>query len=274
MKTFIVPIDFSETSVNAARFAVKLAADSGNVSLILYNSYEKIRSGSDGTPLFNDPDARKKIAEVALESVKTELLTIEKVRIECVAEQGDFVDNIEAFIKHHGIEMVIMGITGSTPLEQIVIGSNTLNIIERNICPVLIIPPGSKYHGIKNVVFASDFKEVERTTPIQPIKSFLGLVRPTLHVANVDHEHYVELTEDYKKERNKLEGMLAPFKPEFYFIRLYDFVETISQFAEDKNIDVIITVPRKHSFITGLFKTSNTKKLAYHSHVPILAIHE
>ena len=47
----------------------------------------------------------------------------------------------------------------------------------------------------------------------------------------------------------------------------------ISTFSEGHNIDAIITVPRKHSFLESLFKSSHTKKLAYHSHVPILAIH-
>jgi nucleotide-binding universal stress UspA family protein len=274
MKSFIVPIDFSDTSVNAARYAAQLAAEAGDVSLILYNTHEKILSGSDGTPLFNDSDARQQIAVVALESVKTELLGLADIPITCVAEGGDFVDSLETYVKSLRVEMIVMGITGSTPLEQILIGSNTLKVIQRNICPVLIIPPGARFTGIRNVVFASDFKDVEKTTPIVPIKQFLHLTRPTLHVANVDHEHYVELTEEYKKEKNKLEEMLAPYRPEFYFIRLYDFIDTISQFTFDNNIDVIITVPRKHSFLKGLFKQSNTRKLAYHSHVPILAVHE
>ncbi|HUP13511.1 MAG TPA: universal stress protein, partial [Niastella sp.] len=61
---------------------------------------------------------------------------------------------------------------------------------------------------------------------------------------------------------------------EFYFIRQYDFFDAISQFADDKNIDLIVIVPRDRSFLSGLFKTSHTKKLAYHSHIPIVAIHE
>jgi hypothetical protein len=42
--------------------------------------------------------------------------------------------------------------------------------------------------------------------------------------------------------------------------------------VETREIDAIITVPRKHNFLSQLFKTSHTKKLAYHSNVPIIAI--
>jgi nucleotide-binding universal stress UspA family protein len=51
-------------------------------------------------------------------------------------------------------------------------------------------------------------------------------------------------------------------------------VESVNLYAEDIQADLILTVPRKHGFLTGLFKTSHTKKLAYHSHIPILAVQE
>jgi hypothetical protein len=84
----------------------------------------------------------------------------------------------------------------------------------------------------------------------------------------------VELTEEYKKEREWLSKTFESYHPEFYFIRMFDFLDAISNFASDHEIDLIVTVPRKHSFISGLYKTSHTKKLAYHSHVPVVAIHE
>jgi hypothetical protein len=49
-------------------------------------------------------------------------------------------------------------------------------------------------------------------------------------------------------------------------------VEAINQFVADNHIDLILTFPRKHSFLSNVFKTTNTTKLAYHSHVPIVAI--
>ena len=115
---------------------------------------------------------------------------------------------------------------------------------------------------------------MEKITPLAPIKSFLELTGASLHIVNVDVEHHIELTEEYKAEKAKLNSMLAEYNPEYYFLRLYDFTDAISTFSEDHNIDTIITVPRKHSFLESVFKSSHTKRLAYHSHIPILAIHE
>ena len=120
----------------------------------------------------------------------------------------------------------------------------------------------------------SDFKNVKSNTPVAQIRQILDIFKPNLHVVNVDSEHHVQLTEEYKRERDWMEATFNDYNPEFYFIRMYDFLEAIDAFTTDHNIDLIVTVPRKHSFLSGLYKTSHTKKLAYHSHIPVAAIHE
>ena len=54
-------------------------------------------------------------------------------------------------------------------------------------------------------------------------------------------------TEEYEAEKTRLMEMFAEYKPEFYFLRLFDIDEAINQFAEDKNIDLIISVHKEHS---------------------------
>ncbi|NII25786.1 universal stress protein [Pseudoflavitalea sp. X16] len=276
MKKFLVPTDFSDTSKNAAKFAAQVAAGVKDANIILYNVSDKIAAGSDGSLLTETDDDRAIVLGTALQNLKTEIQPFAGgTSIDCVLETGSsLVENMERYVRHYHIDMVIMGITGATRLEQIFMGSNTLNMVNTGLCPVLIVPPECTFRQIKNVVLASDLKEVATTTPVEPIKSVLDIFKPTLHIVNVDHEHYVAVTDEYKAEINVLEKMLADYKPEFFFIRQYDFLEAISQYALDKNIDLIIIVPKKNSFLGGLFKTSHTKKLAYHSHIPIVAIHE
>jgi nucleotide-binding universal stress UspA family protein len=274
MNSLIVPVDFSETSKNAARFAAHLSAHLQDANIILYNVFDTIEAGSDGTPLDSDDDARKSVMELALQSVKTEISVLTNAKVSCVAEEDNhFVNSLDSYVRRNNVQIIIMGITGSSRIGQIFMGSNTLNVVNRRIAPVIIVPPDAHFTGIKNVMLISDFKDVERTIPIGPIKGMLSLIKPTLHVVNVDHEHFVELTEEYQIEKAKLDKMLKDFNPEYYFIRLYDFTEAVNQFVLDKNIDMILTVPKSHSFLKSVFKTTHTSKLAYHSHVPIVAIH-
>jgi len=165
-----------------------------------------------------------------------------------------------------------MGITGSSRLTQVFMGTNTLNVVRHISCPVLIIPPDAKFTGLKKVVLTSDFKDVARTTPFIGLKKILDTFEPELDILNVDSEHYVELTDEYKIEREAMEDKLGSYNPNFSFLRSYDFLDGINNYVETRDIDAIVTIPRKHNFVSQLFKTSHTKKLAYHSNVPIFTV--
>lgn len=270
MKTFLVPVDFSATSINAAEYAVDLTKDIPDVNIILYNVYSHI---SFATLTEKEAGSRKMVTERELKKVKRKLKASDTQNISIETEEGSFIENIEKYVLSNHIDMVIMGITGSSRIKQVFMGTNTLNVIRHLNTPVMIIPPKAEYKGIKNVLFTSDFKDVSRTTPFGSLRKILDIFHPNLNIINVDSEHYIELTDEFKIERESMEDKLNSYNPEFSFLRAFDFLDGISRFVEAKEIDAIITVPRKHSFLSQLFKTSHTKKLAYHSHVPIIAIH-
>jgi len=275
MKRIIVPTDFSDTARNAARYAVQLATTVPDSTIILYHVADTIAVGSDGSPLTENKNDRFIILQAALDNLRTELSEWSPVAIELVAEEGSsLTDNLERYVRHNGIDLIIMGITGTTRLEQIFMGSNALNVVNLGICPVIIVPPDANYKQVNRVLFACDLKNVSSSVPITPIRSILDIFKPTVLVVNIDTDHHVEVTEEYKNERVILEKMLQDYNPEFYFMRMYDFQDSISSFAADRDIDLILTIPKKHNFLSGIFKTSHTKKLAYHSHVPILAIQD
>jgi hypothetical protein len=68
--------------------------------------------------------------------------------------------------------------------------------------------------------------------------------------------------------------MFKSFKTEFYFLTMNDFYDAVDNFVKDYNIDVLVTIPKHQSNAVSLFKSSHTKRLAYHSRIPILAAHE
>lgn len=261
MKTVIIPVDFSETSLNAARFAAHMFSGFLDVSILLYSMFEH-EDEAENTGTY-------------LDSLKKELLTKGNINIDCEKELGhDFIESLSRLAHQKSASLIVMGITGRSTFAQVFMGSNTLKMVDKNICPVMIIPPEAKFREVNNVAFTSDFQNVEATTPVLFIKSVLNLFKPNLHIINVDSSHYVSLTEEFQSERGKMLSMFKEFNPEFYFIGMNDFHDAINQFVYDKNIDLIVTVPRYHSFLSNIFKSGHTKKLVYHSSVPILAAHE
>lgn len=260
MLQVIVPLDFSETSFNAAHYACNMYKKRDDVNIILYHFYQ----GSEDVAT----------AQQYLDTLKNELLA-QVSHIEIYTESGDnFIDSLAAYAHVRTAYMIIMGLTGKTPLAQRFSGSNTLRMVEKNICPVLIIPEHAKFSKVDNVLITSEMKYVEESPTLLAVKRVLNDFKPSVHILNVDDSHYIALTPAFKAERDKMEALLQEFNPEFYFMRLYDFHEAVNLFAGDKDIDIIIIAPKYHSFYERLFKTQHAKKMIYQSKVPVLAVHE
>ncbi|MGE5108343.1 MAG: universal stress protein [Sphingobacteriales bacterium] len=260
MKNVIIPVDFSETSLNAARYAANMLAGLAEANVILYNMFSKLEEADTATEY--------------LESLEKEFKNKGVLNTEIIKEQGDdLIDSLDRLAFQKAASLIVMGITGRSPVAQTLIGSHTLKMAEKNVCPVLIIPPDAKYNNIKNIAFTSDFKEVE-SIPVLFIKKMLDLFKANLHVINVDSEHYISLDENYEIAKKKIKDMLSEYTPEFYFMRWNNFQEAINQFAEDYNIDLILIIPKHHSLLSRITGGSQTKQLVYQSTVPVLAIHQ
>ena len=256
----IVPLDFSENSLNAAHFTSRMLTGNYGAILYLYHTYEK------------DKDASEALSQ--LESLKKKLMEDSIVKIEIVSEQSDdFIESLERKVRHLDADLVVMSIREKSRLEQAIDNSNSLRMIEKNLCPVMVIPHNFQFNEIRNVALASDFKDVANSIPLVPVKRVLSLFKPHLHIVNINSEIYVSLSEEYLAERTVMQNMFQEFNPEFYFITTYDFHETLRQFIDDKNIDLVLTFPRKHSFISNMIKGNNTKRLVMESSIPVLAAH-
>jgi nucleotide-binding universal stress UspA family protein len=268
MKKFLVPLDFSIPSESAAEYAIEMTKDIPGTEIILYHVYK-----NDIFSLLKNSteEARKKATDADLEIVKDFLKNSPHQKITIESEEGSFIDDISKYVLSNDIDMVIMGINRSSIRSNVNMGSDTLNMITKISTPIMIIPHDLKYTKINNALFASDFKDVARKTPFDSLKKVLDFFNPALSILNVDSEHYIELSETYKIEKGEMESKLKKYKPEFFFLRSFDFLEGIITFAETKEMDLIITVPKKQGFFNQLFKIY-TRKLALESNKPVLAI--
>jgi|SRR6478735_2049601 len=260
MNTVIIPVDFSETAINAATYGVKLLSLAPEAEIILYHVYE------------NDDSYENRME--ALERLKGELLLNRTANITLLAERGNFIEELDKLARHRNAELIIMGITNRSSITTFFVGNSAIKATEIKACPVMIIPSNAIYGEVKNVLLATDLKNVTSTTPSGPIKKVLCTFNSKLHIVNVNSEHYIALSEAFAAERQKLADMFAEFDPEFYFLRLYDVDAAIKEFAKDKKIDLIIIVQKEHSVVDKLFSSSHSKKLAFESSVPVMSVHE
>lgn len=261
MQRIIIPIDFSQTSMNAARFTANMLAGRPETHIILYHNYAH----------HNEYDIHKSYIEALQQELMAKGNTIVEYELE---KGGELIDNLDRLAHTRRATMIAMGLTGRSDLQQKFIGSNTLKTVDRSIYPVMIIPPDAEFSSIKNVAFASDMVDVVNSTPSTLINAVLHIFNPKLHIVNVNPDHYISISDECRQQQEKMENMFPGYEKEFHYLTLYDFQEALSSFLTDQNIDMLITIPRHHSGQGSLWESSNTRKLAYHSHIPILTAHQ
>ncbi|OMP78816.1 MULTISPECIES: universal stress protein [unclassified Chitinophaga] len=277
MKTIIVPTDFSAAAYNAARYALGLASQMGASRVVLYHAYELVVPVPDmpsAIPMV-DPADLKAASEEGLEKMQRELATEipANVILDLRAENHLLAANIDGFCIDQQADLIIMGTEGGSHFEEILIGSNSVDVARHTACPVIIVPGDAVYHPIRKIVFACDFKHMGENTPIGTLKSLLSTFNAELHVLNIDHSGK-GLAGETPMESLLLDTLLEGYNPIYHFVDNENVVNGIMDFSEKEGADLIFIIPRKHGLFEGMFRRSRTTQLAFHSHIPLLAIHE
>lgn len=276
MKKILFPTDFSETANNAFVYALQMAKYL-DAEVIVLHVYELPPISYEGYPSY--------VAEVyetlelnKFENFKDHIPSLRKIaeanqldfiKMSHVLEQGDLVTVIKHLTKSENIDLIVMGTNGVSGWKEKVFGSNTGEVIGKVPILVLSVPFKSKFSGINTIGFTTCFRNEDRTA-LQQVVEVAKKMQATvkcLYVQTLDSDVKTAQIENWR-ERFKHEPV------EFFVVVHDDVQETIFEFLSSQKIDILAMLTYKRSFFDGLFHTSLTKKLAYHSEIPILALHE
>jgi len=277
MNAIVVPTDFSPTAYNAAQYAAGLASQLGAGKLILYNAFQQYIAEDPMmvTVVMQDTAELQKISDEGLSHMQQ---TLQKnlspsPQVECVSDYNTVTQGILQLCKERDAALIVMGITGASgKLDEVVIGSNALDVSRRSLVPVIIVPSNAAFRPIKKILLACDLKKVVETTPVEQVKKILDATRAELHVLHVETD-----ADDFKPdtpfESLMLDELIRGYNPQYHFEKDQHFTEAINNFATENQMDLIIVIPKKHGLFEGIFKRSHTKALAFHSHIPLVTIH-
>ena len=279
MKTILVPTDFSETSLKAASYAIGLAKQVQATKIVLYNAFSApINTTLDPLVVgigIMDYEMLEGAALEGLQYVKEKLIPEcqDGLEIEVFAKYGLLSENINISCEEVDADVIVMGITGGGMVSEKLFGSNTTVVARCAKVPVIIVPPSSTYKPISRLLLVSDFVAIDEFVPFAAIKKVLDDTQAKLlilHVAESGHHSLYEGAYECFSFKEMFEG----YQPEFHFVVNTDFAGAINTFAEENHADIVMVIPKKHSFLASVFNKSHTKDLAFHSKIPLMAVHE
>lgn len=273
----LVPTDFSKNAQRAVDYAVKIA-DKAHAEIILLHAYQIIDTESPTRKLLFE-EYNYSIARKLHDELKTQRSRIAKLNsaIKVTAELSDNGAKKAIIEASTGTDLIVMGTQGASGLKKIFMGSTTASIIGNAAVPVLAIPRQYNWKEPKNILLATNRFEINPEI-LNPIFKLAELFDARIHVVVFTDTDNKEITDyarnesglsNYQKELEKLSRSIAVTSAH---LEGSEFEDTLQQYMDKHAIDILAMVTYKRSFFEAIFNRSMTKKMAYRTSIPLLAI--
>jgi nucleotide-binding universal stress UspA family protein len=271
MVNILVPTDFSQLSKFALKYAIKIANKlDGNITVVHIISItqairisvrEKMRSAEHNLRISAETDLEK-IIKTLSEQYKTN----HSIKYQ-VVRGSSFPKTLMKEAKRLRSGLVVMGTRGASGITKAVLGSNTNSVIEISHVPVLAVPEHADFKGFRNVVYASDLRNLEQELEI--LIRYVEKFGSTIHLI-----HIVPPGKDIHSIETKIESVLKKF-PYKNIVTLVlvdnDIHAAIDQYVEVSKADVLAMFTHELSFFEKVFDKSMTRRMAFQSRIPLLA---
>lgn len=276
MKNILFPTDFSLTSRCAIPFIVEIANSSDSnihiVNIFSVNIYDPNMPAELMMSAYQQAEQSSK-ENLDLLTSEIENYTGGPVPFNVVSSsrQGLVVDEILGYVEENNIDLVVMGTTGASGILEKIIGSNTASIIDKCPKPVLAIPDKSVFKGFNHIMYATDLEEKEHSE-IKKLADFSELFNAELTLLHVCNDKESALIEEKEKIFNELKTEIDYFKTNLEMVQNEDVIDGINDYVSKHPVDVIAMATHRRSLLGKIFDRSLTKQMAYHTHIPLLAL--
>jgi nucleotide-binding universal stress UspA family protein len=268
----LIPVDFSLGSDSALNYGANLAK-------ILNTELHIIHVIKDPSGIHTSAININKLKDIIKDDSENEIL---KKRNE-VAQKfpeihtiitkvitDDSVENaLKSYSQLNQIDLIIMGTHGYTGITKLMFGSVTRALINNSEIPVIAIPMNYTFKTIKNIVYASDFsnleKEVEEIIPLSLLLNSKLTVINAIHPNSDDKNNRLE---DFKELSTQLDENLI----QLHLIESPNLLEGIITFIQTEKPELVVLYTHKLSLYEQLFDLSVSQNIMEQIKTPLLML--
>ncbi len=268
------PTDFSKSADHAMNYAFLLAGKL-NASVQIYN-FVGISVFSTDVPIAlpSEAELKKNAAEGVNKIKKAMMFRYPGIQVDTDVQTGiNFPE--DAILIEETIckaDLIIMGTRGSG-LRQL-LGSNTAMVMENAFCPVLAIPDDAPLVPPSKIAYAVNYSSDDLPNILSLIDKFSAF-HPEITLV-----HILDSDTDKVLADLELEGILLRIRHERKGTKVkLEMVQNespytgLSEFLSNNRFDLLAVSMRKRYLFDKLFGRSLTKKMLYHTHLPIMSFH-
>jgi len=280
----ICPVDFSEDSLNAAYYALHLAAAIKAELRFLYACYA-LQPMANPFPdafsyqigmgnIFNDEqinarDGMRKFKVTINKYIKDRKLPDMKFSAKIVFE--DPITAIPSFCKKYKTAMVVMGTKGLGKSKNFQAGSVALSTIEHVKMPILVIPKDYHFESLIrfNTMYLTDFDDKDFSS-FRKLMSIISMFEVNVHCIHIQQEKDRISQIMLNEVVDHIKTVYSDYAVSCELISSKDVSKSINRFVKDNDINLICLSERKRNFLMKLFSKSIVKDILFKVNAPLL----
>ena len=278
MKRILVPTDFSACANNAINYAVQAAKFFAG-EVVLMHSCETMG------PLYTDYMGANKDYEQQMRNEATEklkqlknvIVETENVEVSIHLDTGKVKENILKAVEDYTIDIVILGAWGIGGFKDKVWGNITTSLIGSVPVPMIVIPYDYEWSPPKKILLAINNFEEDQVL-LNPIFEFASYFNAQLYVVvftDQDKEDAVQFMNHSREIVYYKQHLKNVFHNDTLIaehLSGHRFEDTLQEFIEKNNIDMLAMFPHQRHFPDRMFHRSMTKRMSHHLNVPLLVV--
>ncbi len=278
MKKILVPTDFSPNANKALKYAAEIAKVA-KAEMLIVNVCDAVN-----TPFTDKTIVEQKYNLPVEEATQKELLLLQKelkenyqLNVETQMYGGPVIPSVIQAAEENNADMIIMGTLGNAAFKEKLMGSVTAAIIGKTTIPVLAVPLLSEWEIPKHILLVSNHfdEEAENTKPAFDLAALFNAKVTVAVFTDKDKAvavDYLENTRGILAYEEKLKAVYKETVLEPEKLDGHKFQETLDEYIDENYIDLLVMLTHKRSFTETIFHKSMTKKMSYHTNIPLLAI--
>ncbi|MEA5401371.1 universal stress protein [Arcicella sp. DC2W] len=275
VQKILVPIDFSDASMNALHTAIRMAKRQHAQLILVHIININPLLDIDSDKMINDLNVQNHVDthQNNLRKLADKITNEEFIDCRvCIRTGLVHIEIVRAAIDFYA-DLIIMGKQGVSGISEFLIGSNTFNVLKNAVCPVLTIPSHQKFEDFKTVVY-----------PIRPVTGAIekyDLARNIIRennaelviiglLENTDKKSFETLNTETAQLNKKLKEDKMEAQTYFYFSN--SIAEKVLEKTSDFMADLLIitaTIDRQiQDYVIGPF----AKQILHYARIPVLSI--
>ena len=266
IQTILFPTDFSERSKKALKQAICFVKGS-SIKLIIYHVYH--RPGADDEGVRSLEEKEKSVAN-AFNNLKRRYPDLDEINYTFEKELGISSEKIIEMTEKAKADLIIMATKGAKGFGELW-GSKTAKIVHDVKIPVLVLPDNTKLDRVNHIGLAYDYRITINEHMLETIVSIAEHLKADVDIISINLDER-SLNEEKTNVRQQLKKQLENIPHTFSYTHHVNVEEGIMQYCHNSGIHMIGIVPKSYGFIEELFHESLTKKMVFHSDIPLLVI--